>query len=51
MIFGEYPFEDMDPHQGYEYFENENKYMFIISENKQKQINQQDALKEILENK
>ena len=48
---GEYPFEEMDPHQGYEYFESENKYMFIISENKQKQINQQEALKEILENK
>ncbi len=47
----EYPFEDMDPNQEYEYFESDNKYMFIISENIQEKINKQEALKKILENK
>ncbi len=46
-----YPFEDMDPYQGYEYFESDNKYMFIISENKLGKISLTDTLKEILENK
>lgn len=44
----EYPFEEMDPHQGYEYFEDNNKYMFIISENKMGEVNQEEILKEVL---
>ena len=44
----EYPFEEMDPHQGYEYLEDNNKYMFIISENKMGEVNQEEILKEVL---
>lgn len=44
----EYPFEEMDPYSGYEYFESDNKEMFIISENISGKIEQEDVLKEIL---
>lgn len=44
----EYPFEEMDPYTDYEYFESEDKDMFIISENKEGKINQEEVLKEIL---
>ena len=47
----EYPFEEMDPYQEYEYFESDNKYMFIISKNNQEKISKKEALKNILENK
>ena len=46
---GEYPFEEMDPYTSWEFFEDENKQMYIISENKIGKINKEDALKEILE--
>ena len=47
----EYPFEEMDPYQEYEYFESDNKYMFIISKNNQGKISKKEALKNILQNK
>ena len=46
----EYPFEEMDPYTRYEYFEAENKQLYVISENKSGKVNQEDVLKEILEN-
>lgn len=45
----EYPFEEMDPYSGYEYFESDNKEMFIMSENISGKINPEDILKEILD--
>ena len=39
----------MDPYTSWEFFEDENKQMYIISENKKGKINKEDALKEILE--
>ena len=44
----EYPFEEMDPNTEYEYFESDNKEMFIMSENKSGKVNQEDILKNIL---
>ena len=44
----EYPFEDMDPDQGYEYFQSDDNYLFIISENNQGKINQEEELKNII---
>ena len=44
----EYPFEEMDPNDGFEYVEAENKDAYIISENKEGKINQEEVLKEIL---
>ena len=44
----EYPFEEMDPTDGYEYVEDDNKDAYIISENKEGKINQEEVLKEIL---
>ena len=44
----EYPFEEMDPNDGLEYVEAENKDAYIISENKEGKINQEEVLKEIL---
>lgn len=44
----EYPFEEMDPNTEYEYFESDNKDMFIISENKSGKVNQEEVLKDIL---
>lgn len=43
----EYPFEDMDPYNEYEYFSSENKEMFIISANSSGKINQEEVLKGI----
>ena len=45
----EYPFEEMDPNTEYEYFESDNKEMFIMSENKSGKVNQEDILKNILQ--
>ena len=45
----ENPFEDMAPYSPYETFESENKTIYFISENNQGKINQEEALKEILE--
>lgn len=47
----EYPFEEMDPEQGYEYFEDENKFMYIISNNSAGKVNQETIIKSILNNK
>lgn len=46
----EYPFEDMEPHTPYQYFEAENKKIFMISQNNYGKIKQEEALKEILNN-
>ena len=43
----EYPFEEMDPYTEYEYFEAEDKDMFIISENLEGKVNQETVLKNI----
>ena len=45
----EYPFEEMDPYTDYEYFEDNDKEMFIISEGLVGKINQEDCLKKIFE--
>ena len=45
----ENPFEDMDPYTPYEMLTSENKEIYFISENEQGKINQEEALKEILE--
>lgn len=45
----EYPFEEMDPYQGFQNFESENKEMFIISQNNSGKINQEEVVKEILD--
>lgn len=45
----EYPFEEMDPYDEYEYFESNEKKMFIISENEKGKINQEEVFKNILE--
>lgn len=39
----------MDPYTRFEYFEAENKQLYVISENKSGKIKQEDVLKEILE--
>ena len=43
----EYPFEEMDPYTEYEYFESDDKNMFIISENLEGKVNQETVLKNI----
>ena len=43
----EYPFEEMDPYNEYEYFSSENKEMFIISANSSSRINHKEVLKTI----
>ena len=45
----EYPFEEMDPYTDYEYFQDNDKEMFIISESLEGKINQEDCLKKIFE--
>ena len=45
----EYPFEQMDPYTPYEYFENENQKLYLISQNTQGKTNQQETLQQILE--
>ena len=45
----EYPFEEMDPYTDYEYFQDNDKEMFIISECLEGKINQEDCLKKIFE--
>ena len=45
----ENPFEDMDPYTPYEMLASENKEIYFISENEQGKVNQEEALKEILE--
>ncbi len=46
----EYPFEDMDPYMPYEYFEDKNKMLYIITRNKHKKSNYQDIISEIIDN-
>jgi len=43
-----YPFEEMEPEQGAEIFENDNKYIFIISENKLGKAEPKEIIKSIL---
>mgnify|MGYP004644714709 CR=1 FL=1 len=45
----EYPFEEMDPYTEYEYFIDDNKEMFIISENLSGKVSQEECLKKIFE--
>ena len=45
----EYPFEEMDPYTDYEFFEDENKEMYIISEGIEGKVNPTDILKKIFE--
>lgn len=45
----EYPFEEMDPHQGFQDFQSDNKKIFLISENNLGKVNQEEVIKEILE--
>lgn len=45
----EYPFEEMDPYTDYEYFQDNDKEMFIISEGLDGKINSEDCLKKIFE--
>lgn len=46
-IIEEYPFEEMDPEQEYEYFEDEGSYIYIIASKIQ---NKEIILKKIIEN-
>lgn len=46
----EYPFEEIDPYNAYEYFESENSYMFIITNNSKGYLKYKNILQEILDN-
>lgn len=46
----EYPFEEMDPYQPFEYFESENKTLFVITSNSNEKLQYEDIIKEIIEN-
>ena len=43
-------FEEMDPYTPFEYFETNNKAVFIITTNSKNKLNYNDIIKEILEN-
>lgn len=45
----EYPFEEMDPYTEYEYFADNDKEIFIISEGKEGKVNSKDCLAKIFE--
>ena len=45
----EYPFEEMDPYTEYEYFEAEDKEMFIITSNSSGEVEQQLIFENIFE--
>lgn len=45
----EYPFEEMDPYTEYEYFSDDDKEIFIISEGKEGKVNSKDCLVKIFE--
>ena len=44
-----YPYNDLDKYQTYEYFEDENKMIIFISENKEKALTDKVILKSVLE--
>lgn len=46
----EYPFEEMDPYIPYEYFESDNKSLYVITTNSLGKLNYDDVFKEIFEN-
>lgn len=46
----EYPFEKMDPYTPFEYFEFDNKCIFIINSNEKGKLEDTDSIKEILDN-
>ena len=48
-VIQEYPFEEMDPYQGFQNFESDNKEIFMISENNMGKVNQEEVIKEILD--
>ena len=43
-----YPFEEIEPEQGYELFESDNRYMFIVSKNNSGKIDQEEIIRFIL---
>lgn len=45
-----YPFEEIEPEQGYELFEDENKYIFIVNKNNLGKVNQEEVIRFILKN-
>lgn len=45
----EYPFEEMDPYQSFEYFESENKSLFVVTSNTLQKLNYNDIIKEIID--
>ncbi len=45
----EYPFEEMDPYTEYEYFEDDSKDMFIVSEGIDGKVKTEECLKKIFE--
>ena len=46
----EYPFEEMDAYQAFEYFETDDKLLFVITSNKDGKLKYTDIVKEILDN-
>ena len=45
----EYPFEEMDPYTEYEYFENNDKVLFVVNEGLMGKVKIEDCLKKIFE--
>ena len=45
----EYPFEEMDPYTDYEYFEDNDKEMYILSEGIEGKVKTDECLKKIFE--
>ena len=43
-----YPFEEMDPHQGAEIFESNDKYIYVISQNKKGKTNIKETIENII---
>lgn len=46
---GEFPYEDADPYQMYEFFEAENERLLLITTNNKKQFTSQEIIDEILQ--
>lgn len=45
----DYSFEDMDRYQTYEYFEDQNRVILFVTENKNKQLSKEEIINSILE--
>jgi hypothetical protein len=45
----DYSFENMDKYQTYEYFEDENKDIIFITENKSNQLSEKEIVNSVLE--